>query len=202
MSEYTFENVIINPATEGIEKYIGKEVYFGNTIVGCLCNANMNVRSNLGILSEIHARFNYPFRIDRPYDDGYFYEDYDFLCFIPKKEDPELKYTPFKTCSQFLSAYNLHRGEDPESVTGYQLANLGGIWLKSSKNDFYAMVTEICDNGAVIRQACEVTPWSEIYKDFVFLDNTPCGELKGTAIHNVEESGAKSAKTYVSSESV
>lgn len=202
MSEYTFENVIINPAAEGIEKYIGKEVYFGNTIVGCLCNANMNVRSNLGILSEIHASFNHPFRIDRPYDDGYFYEDYDFLCFIPKKEDPKPEHTPFETRSQFLDAYMHHRGKDSEDASVCQLADLGGIWLKSLESNFYVMVTEICDNGAVIRQACEVTPWSEIYKDFVFLDNTPCGELKGTAIHNVEESGAKSAKTYVSSKSV
>lgn len=175
MSKYTFENVVINPAAEGIEKYIGKEVYFGNTIVGCLCNANMNVRSNLGILSEIHASFNHPFRIDRPYDDGYLYEDYDFLCFIPKKEEPEPKYTPFKTHSQFLSAYSLHRGEDPESVTGYQLANLGGIWLKSSKNDFYAMVTEVYSDGVVTRPDCGPVSWDELYTIYVFPDGTPCG---------------------------
>ena len=175
MGKYTFENVIINPAAEGIEKYIGKEVYFGNTIVGCLCSANRNVRSNLGILSEIHASSNRPFRIDRPHDDEHAYEDYGFLCFIPKKEDLELKYTPFKTRSQFLSAYNLHRGENPESVTGYQLANLGGIWLKSSKNDFYAMVTEVYNNGVVTRPDCGIVTWSELYTIYVFPDGTPCG---------------------------
>ena len=175
MSKYTFENIIINPTTEGIEKYIGKEVYFGNTIVGCLCSANMNVRSNLGILSEIHAGFNHPFRIERPHDDGYIHSDYDFLCFIPKKEDPKSEYAPFETCSQFLSAYTCHRGEGLENVSGYQLAGLGGIWLKSSKNDFYAMVTEVYSNGVVTRPACGMVSWDELYKIYIFPDGTPCG---------------------------
>ena len=202
MSEYTFENVIINPATEGIEQYIGKKVYFGNTIVGCLSSANTDARNYLGILAEVHPGFNFPFRIGRFRNDGCYYDDCDYICFIPKKEDPKPEHTPFETRSQFLDAYMHHRGKDSEDASVCQLADLGGIWLKSLESNFYVMVTEICDNGAAIRQTCEVTPWSEIYKDFVFLDNTPCGELKGTVIHNVEESGAKSAKTYVSSKSV
>ena len=177
MSKYVFENIIINPAAEGIEKYIGKEVYFDDTPAGCLYSANIDDRRNLGILAEIHPGFNFPFKIDRPYDDGCIHSDYDFLCFIPKKEDPKPKYAPFETRSQFLSAYTCHRGEGLGNVPGYQLAGLGGIWLKSSKNNFYAMVTEVYNDGIVTRPDCGIVSWDELYTIYVFPDGTPCGRV-------------------------
>ena len=175
MSKYVFENIIINPTAEGIEKYIGKEVYFGDTPAACLYNANVDDCGNLGILTEIHPKFNFPFRIDRPHDDECLRSDYDYLCFIPKKEDPKPEYAPFKNCSQFLSAYSRHKGKDPENIPDHQLASLGGIWVKSAKYGFYAMVTEVYDNGVVTRPDCGIVSWGELYEVYVFPDGTPCG---------------------------
>lgn len=175
MNNYTFEDMIINPKAEGIEKYIGKEVYFGNTPTGCLYNANINNRDSLGILAEIHPSCNFPFGIDRSNDGDYIYEDWNFLCFIPKKEDPKPKYIPFMTPSQFISAYNCHKGEALGKALGCQLASTGGIWIKSVKGGFYEMITEVYENGIVTRTVCGLVSWSELYKFYVFPDNTPCG---------------------------
>ena len=181
MNNYTFENIIINPKAEGIEKYIGKEVYFGDTPMGCLHNANINNRASLGILTEIREKFNFPFRIDRTINidhldnSDYIDEDWNFLCFIPKKEDPEPGYIPFIARSQFLDAYRCHRGDNPGNTSSCQLTSLGGIWLKSSKDNFYTIVTEIYDNGVVTRPDCGIVSWKELCEIFVFPDGTPCG---------------------------
>ena len=181
MNNYTFENIIINPKAEGIEKYIGKEVYFGDTPMECLHNANTDNRASLGILTEIREKFNFPFRIDRTInidhlDNGdYIDEDWNFLCFIPKKEDPKPNHIPFMTPSQFISAYNCHKGEALGKALGCQLASTGGIWIKSVKGDFYETVTEVYDNGVVTRPVCGLVSWSELYKLYVFPDDTPCG---------------------------
>ena len=62
---------------------------------------------------------------------------------------------------------------------------MGGIWLKSKKDDSLCMVAGIRDDGLVIydkKMTISDTieynvkmSWDEILADFVFLDGTPCG---------------------------
>ena len=40
MNEYTFENLIMNPETPGLESLIGKKVYSGTAPLDCLKRAN------------------------------------------------------------------------------------------------------------------------------------------------------------------
>ena len=56
-----------------------------------------------------------------------------------------------------------------------QLPSLGGVWVKSIKGDFYAIVTEVYNNGVVTRPDCGIVTWSELYTIYVFPDGTPCG---------------------------
>lgn len=40
MNEYTFENLIMNPETPGLERLIEKKVYYGTAPLSCLKRAN------------------------------------------------------------------------------------------------------------------------------------------------------------------
>lgn len=80
MSEYTFDNVIINPFKEGIESLIGKEVYFHNNPSFCLMKANEGSFTMSGILSEIRKDSANPFCIKCNNN------TYEYPCIIVKKE--------------------------------------------------------------------------------------------------------------------
>ena len=62
MSEYVFEDLIMNPETPNLESLIGKEVYYSNTPLYCLNNAKYNCKT--GILKEIQKDSNLPFWVD------------------------------------------------------------------------------------------------------------------------------------------
>ena len=191
MGEYTFENLIINPETPGLEDLIGKEVYFGDTPMECLHNANIDNRASLGILTEIREKFNFPFRIDRTInfdhlDNGDFvYKDWNFLCFIPKKEDPKPEFVPFKSADEFIDQYDNANYSINSGTLENKLLSYGGVWLKSKKDNSLCMVAGVLNNGLVICDKERTTSepieynvkmsWAEILADFLFLDGTPCG---------------------------
>ena len=191
MGEYTYDNVIIDPHKEGVRSLIGKEVYFGDTPMECLHNANIDNRASLGILTEIREKFNFPFRIDRTInlnhlDNGDFvYEDWNFLCFIPKKEDPKPEFVPFKSADEFIDEYdNANYSINSETLEN-KLLSYGGVWLKSKKDYSLCMVARVSNDGLVICDKERTTSepieynvkmsWAEILADFLFLDGTPCG---------------------------
>ena len=181
MNEYTFENLIINPETPGLENLIGKEVYFGDTPMECLHNANIDNRASLGILTEIREKFNFPFRIDRTInfnhlDNGDFvYEDWNFLCFIPKKEDPKPEFVPFKSVVEFLDGYSHVETKNLDNAHRYLYSQ--GMWLKGMVSGSYYMVAGICNNGVTLANDPYITSWGELLEDYVFLDNSSCGRL-------------------------
>ena len=80
MSEYTFENLIINPETPGLEDLIGKEVYFCTIPLDCLKHANKDYE--IGILREIRKDLICPFFIELP--NGMIV---NYACIVPKKRE-------------------------------------------------------------------------------------------------------------------
>ena len=160
--EYGYEDVIINPYLADVKAAIGKSCFFGDSPRDTMNVANTR-KDEAGTLTGIK--------------DGYFVDENGtkWDCIIINRDKPKPEYVPFRTPSQFISAYKCHRGEDLGKAPGCQLASLGGVWVKSIKCGFYATVTEVYDNGVVTRPDCGLVSWSELYTIYVFPDGTPCG---------------------------
>ena len=181
MSEYTFESLIINPETPGLEDLIGKEVYFSDIPIYCIRHANDDCKA--GILIEIRKDYSAPFFVETP--SGCML---NYACIIPKREEPKPEYVPFKNAEEFLNAY--HYNEIKNLDEPYHYLATRGIWLKdkSTEAGVCCMVTKVQDNGLVICDENISTNgitvfhntifWSELYESFTFLDSTPCGRLK------------------------
>ena len=167
MAEYTFENLIMNPETPGLERLIEKKVYYGTAPLDCLKRANKDYE--VGILREIRKDCLCPFLVEVP--NGMIF---NYICIIPKKEEPKPKYVPFQNVIEFIDAYrNLEGCLNKED---YYLSK-NGIWLKQKDPKGHVMATEIYDNGVVIGSNISETPWGELLEYYTFLDGTPCGKL-------------------------
>ena len=162
--EYGYEDIIINPYLADVKAAIGKSCFFGDSPRDTMNVANTR-KDEASTLTGIK--------------DGYFVDENGtkWDCIIINRDKPKPEYVPFRTSSQFISAYKCHRGEDLGKELGCQLASLGGIWIKSDKRGLYAIVTEVYDNGVLTRPDCGLVTWSELYTTYVFPDGTPCGNV-------------------------
>ena len=167
MAEYTFENLIMNPETPGLESLIGKKVYSGTAPLDCLKRANKDYE--VGILREIRKDCLCPFLVEVP--NGMIF---NYVCIIPKKEEQKSKYVPFQDGREFFNSYL--SVESRLEKEDHFLSN-HGIWLKQKEPKAYVMATEIYDNGVVIGSNMSETPWGELLEYYTFLDGTPCGKL-------------------------
>lgn len=161
MTEYTWDDIIINPNSEEAKNAIGKECYFSKRPFLCLQHANENDESFLGIV-ESSMEKDEPFGIE----DGS-----NWTCIIVKKEEPEPKYVPFESPQEFISAYYKASKEvmqDTESM----LSNFG-MWLKGGEH--YELVTHIHNNGIIIDDIS--INWKTLFDFYKFLDGSLCGKL-------------------------
>ncbi len=179
MAEYTYEDIIMDPEDPRLEGAIGKECYFADYPTKLLENA----RSNSSVVSWYRLR---SVRKDEPYPFTDHYGHTWILIIIKKEENPE--YVPFEDGDEFLEYY-ISKANNPSK---HKLESVGGIWLKGFDTDVYFMVTELWDDGVVINDSkmrttqessdryCTIndtTSWEELFKDYTFLDGTPCGKL-------------------------
>ena len=162
MAEYTFENLIMNPETPGLESLIGKKVYSGTAPLDCLKRANKDYE--VGILREIRKDCLCPFLVEVP--NGMIF---NYVCIIPKKEEPK-KYVPFENGQEFFNSYL--SVESRLEKEDYFLSN-HGIWLKDKTSKAYYMVTKIWDIG----DDSDEISWKELLEYYTFLDGSPCGKL-------------------------
>lgn len=179
MSEYTYDNVIINPCKEGIESLIGKEVYFEAKPFLCLKAANEKLASNLGILVEVYKDSINPFCVKGKSG------SYKYPCIIEKKEELKPEFVPFASADEFLDEYDNVNYSINSGTLENKLLNYGGVWLKSKKDYSLCMVAGVRDDGLVICDKERTTSepieynvkmsWEEILANFVFADGTPCG---------------------------
>ena len=179
MTEYTYEDIIMDPNDPRLEGAIGKKCYFSDNPTLLLGYARDNSIECLSFLEKINKENDYPFT------DGEEGNEW-ILIIIKKEEEPE--YIPFEDGDEFLECY-LSKANNPSK---HKLESVGGIWLKGFDTDVYFMVTELWDDGVVINDSkmrttqessdryCTIndtTSWEELFKDYTFLDGTPCGKL-------------------------
>ena len=179
MSEYTYDNIIIDPHKEGIGSLIGKEVYFEAKPFLCLKAANEKLASNLGILVEVYKDSINPFCVKGKSG------SYKYPCIIEKKEEPKPEFVPFKSADEFIDEYDNANYSINSGTLENRLLSYGGVWLKSKKDNSLCMVAGVSDNGLVICDKERTTgepveynvkmSWDEILANFVFADGTPCG---------------------------
>ena len=167
MAEYTFENLIMNPETPGLESLIGKKVYSGTAALDCLKRANKDYE--VGILREIRKDCLCPFLVEVP--NGMIF---NYVCIIPKKEEQKSKYVPFQDGREFFNSYL--SVESRLEKEDHFLSN-HGIWLKRRESDDLFMVVDIWDDGVVIGSNQFTTSWNDLSNDYTFLDSSPCGRL-------------------------
>ena len=175
MDEYTYSSIIIDPAEEGIENLIGKEVYFNDNPCLCLKNANDKSPVMSGILVEICRVSINPFLIKKDDDtvDAY-------PCIILKKEKLKPEYTPFKSMEEFVKKYEEVR--DIVAFGSFEDSLLRcGLWLKTydfnTKKPMYAHVSRITCEGIQISDDFFITWEDLLLQGFLFLDDSPCGRL-------------------------
>ena len=166
MAEYTFENLIMNPETPGLESLIGKKVYSGTAPLDCLKRANKDYE--VGILREIRKDCLCPFLVEVP--NGMIF---NYVCIIPKKEEPKPRYVPFENGLEFFNSYL--SVESRLEKEDHFLSN-HGIWLKRRESDDLFMVVDIWDDGVVIGSNQFTTSWNDLSNDYTFLDGSPCGK--------------------------
>ena len=179
MSEYTYDNIIIDPHKEEIGSLIGKEVYFEAKPFLCLKAANEKLASNLGILVEVYKDSINPFCVKGKSG------SYKYPCIIEKKEEPKPEFVPFKSADEFIDEYDNANYSINSGTLENRLLSYGGVWLKSKKDNSLCMVAGVSDNGLVICDKERTTgepveynvkmSWDEILANFVFADGTPCG---------------------------
>lgn len=184
MSEYSYNNIIIDPEEKGVEKLIGKEVYAGDIPGYCLKHAKEGDSYYLGTLIEIRKYNTCPFLVKH---DG---QNEVFSCIIEKKEDQKPKYVPFETLDEFIESYKEVEERINYSNAEDYIASCG-IWLKDKDRDVYCLVTELWGYGVVVGDSRmktikdgdgyftfnEVTKWDELLRGYTFMDDSSCGKL-------------------------
>ena len=171
MDEYTFENLIINPETPGLDDLIEKEVYFDDVPIYCIKWANEDYE--VGILKDVRKDNPAPFFVET--SSGCML---NYPCIIPKKE-PKLEHIPFETMEEFVDRYSeVMKWADYDSFEDNLLQC--GMWLKyidDNDKPVYTLVCEIKDEGVKLDEHGRFT-WEELFsKGFLFPNNTPCGKL-------------------------
>ena len=181
MDEYTFENLITNPETPGLDDLIGKEVYFDDVPIHCIKWANEDYE--VGILKNVRKNNPAPFFVKT--SSG---RRLNYPCIIPKKEEPKPKYVPFESKEEFIEAFHYH-DNDKYSETDDILLNYG-MWLWSEVDGSRKLVTEIWNEGVVIGDDKmritneeghidafnDTTSWVKLFSEYRFLNGSPCGK--------------------------
>lgn len=186
MSEYTFEDLIMNPEIPGVENLIGKKVYYSDKPFSCLKRANLDFGA--GVLKYIRKDDPSPFYVETPSGNIFSYP-----CITPKKEEPkpEPKYVPFKFMEEFVERYTEVRKNTELGSLNDNLFQCG-MWLREKRHgqvsNVYCMVTEIWNCGVDVGSnrlpdgvntiINDFTTWENLYLGYTFLDGSPCGKLE------------------------
>ena len=179
MTEYTYNDIIMDPEDPRLEGAIGKECYFSDYPKKLLNSAIYNLPEYLGCLTDIRKERICTF-IDK--------NGTNWALIIIKKEEPKPKYVPFESKEEFIEAYHYHDNAK-YSETEDILLNYG-MWLWSNEDGSYKLVTEIWNAGVVIGDDKmritneeghidvfnDTTSWVKLFSEYRFLDGSHCGK--------------------------
>ena len=178
MAEYTYADIIMDPNDPRLEDAIGKECWLSDYPKEVLDYARNNLKEFR--LKSIEKEENFPF-VDNNHEDNW-------ALIIIKKEEPK-KYVPFETLDEFIESYKKAEERiDCSNIEGY-IASCG-MWLKDTDRDVYCSVTEIWNYGVVVGDSNMnttkdgdeyftmngVTEWKQLFREYTFMDDTPCGK--------------------------
>ena len=173
MSEYTYEDIIMDPEDPRLEGAIGKECYFSEYPKRLLNSAKNNSPEYLDCLTDIRKEAACTF-VDK--------NGSGWILIIIKKEEPKPEYIPFESVEEFLDEYFLNK----EKYTTGIILKLEGIWLREKETGALCMATEIWDEGLVIGDTKltisgtdvfnDTTDWDELFSKYSLIDGTPCGK--------------------------
>lgn len=98
---------------------------------------------------------------------------YDFPYFILEKAEPN--YVPFSNMEEFADAYELNaQGYDPGTFIDNLRCN--GMWIRCKKDHGVYQVISMLDNSVMIAGFKDKKTWKELFDEFEFLSNKPCGK--------------------------
>ena len=169
MSEYSYNDIIMDPEDPRLEGAIGKECYFSDCPTKLLESARYNSALYLDCLTNISKEKACPFS-DK--------NGSAWTLIIIKKEEPKpkSKFIPFESAEEFIDAYDNANYSVKNGTAENKLFNYGGIWLRNKNDDSMYMVIEIWNDGVVLGSDQIATPWKYILDEYTFLDGTTCGK--------------------------
>ena len=169
MSEYSYNDIIMDPEDPRLEGAIGKECYFSDCPTKLLESARYNSALYLDCLTNISKEKACPFS-DK--------NGSGWALIIIKKEEPKpkSKFIPFESAEEFIDAYDNANYSVKNGTAENKLFNYGGIWLRNKNDDSMYMVIEIWNDGVVLGSDQIATPWKYILDEYTFLDGTTCGK--------------------------
>lgn len=166
MSEYTWDDIIINPNNKEAKVYLGKKVYFADNPSVCLKYANNEDNAHSDTLKEIDTDNLFPFLLEKYH--------IHCACIILKKEEPKPEYIPFDTIEEFVKASLIHNKD--------HYLNGTGIWIKEPHSEdsesCISMVNGLCTYDNTVYVDDRWMNLNQILKSYSFLDDTQCGKLK------------------------
>ena len=179
MTEYTYEDIIMDPNDPRLEDAIGKECWLSDYPKEVLDYARNNLKEFR--LKIIEKEENFPF-VDNNHEDNW-------ALIIIKKEEPK-KYVPFETLDEFIESYKKVEERINYSKAEDYIASCG-MWLKDKDRDVYCLVTEIWNYGVVVGDSRlnttkdgdgyftinEVTKWKQLLREYTFMDDSSCGKV-------------------------
>lgn len=167
MAEYTWDDIIIDPTSERAKEAVGKQVYYSQFPNVCLLRANNDDKVLQGILISIDPKNAL----------GSFIVDGNpYACIIVKKEEPKPKYVPFESIEEFVEKYTEVK-EGMEFGTFEDNLLQCGMWLRCKHNGELHQVISIGNYHVSISSFKYSPHWRGLFKDFEFLDGSPCGKL-------------------------
>ena len=165
MSEYSYNDIIMDPEDPRLEGAIGKECWLSDYPKEVLDYARNNLKEFR--LKSIEKEENFPF-VDNNHEDNW-------ALIIIKKEEPK-KYVPFETLDEFIESYKKAEERiDCSNIEGY-IASCG-MWLRFNNDDVLCAVTEIWTDGVFLGHDHMKIKWEELFNFYTFMDDSPCGKL-------------------------
>ena len=164
MSEYSYNDIIMDPEDPRLEEAIGKQCYLSDYPKIVLDYARNN--STVNRLKSINKESGCPFVGEHKAS---------WAVIILKKEEPK-KYVPFESKEEFIRTFDNHTTNLDIVSTEYALLRYG-MWIKTIYSEKVFQVTIIEKIGIYDDGVSELINWELLLNEFTFLDGSPCGKL-------------------------
>lgn len=91
------------------------------------------------------------------------------------ENNTKTEYIPFSDPDEFLCHYG-NSFEHPKETLDFFYRFLDGMWIRSKCTKYLHQVVSIGENGVCIGSVNDMEHWGSLYRNFEFLDGSPCGK--------------------------